>query len=58
VSTWSYKRTQCLLILDREAVLALEVDRVDRAGRRDLVDERRRPRRFRVELEAHTGGPR
>jgi hypothetical protein len=33
---------------DLEAVLALEVDRVDRARRRHLVDERRRrspPRR-------------
>src|SRR6266511_4638883 len=34
----------------------LEVDRVDRAGRPDLVDELRRPGRLRVELEAHTGG--
>ncbi len=36
--------------------MALEVDRVDRARRRDLVDERRRPARLRVELEAHAGG--
>ena len=41
---------------DLEAVLALEVDRVDRARGRDLVDERRRPGRLRVELEAHAGG--
>ena len=42
-------------ILDLDAVVALEVDRVHGAGRRDLVHERRRPRRLRVELEAHAG---
>jgi hypothetical protein len=47
------QRTECHGVLDFEAVLAFEVDRVDRARRRDLVDERRRPRRLRVELEAH-----
>ena len=35
--------------------MAFEVDRVDGAGRRDLADERGRPRRLRVELEANTG---
>ena len=47
--------TQRLLVLDLDPVVALEVDRVDRAGRRDLLDERRRPGRLRVELEAHAG---
>jgi hypothetical protein len=36
--------------------VALEVDRVHGARPRDLVHERRRPRRLRVELEAHAGG--
>jgi len=47
------QRTERLRILDFEAVVALEVDRVDRSRRRDLVDERWRPGRLRVELEAH-----
>ena len=50
------QRTERLGIRDLEAVVALEVDRVDRARRRDLIDERRRPGRLRVELEAHAGG--
>ena len=50
------QRPQRLGIFDLQAVVALEVDRVDRARRRDLVDERRRPRRLRIELEADTGG--
>jgi hypothetical protein len=33
---------ECLRILHLQAVLTLEVDRVDRAGRRDLIDERGR----------------
>jgi hypothetical protein len=49
------QRTERLGILELEAVLALEVDRVDRARRRDLIDERRRPGRLRVELEAQAG---
>ncbi len=52
---WSYSAPQRRGILHLEAVLALEVDRVDRAGRRDLVDERRLPARLRVELEADSG---
>jgi hypothetical protein len=47
------QRAQRLRILHLEPVLAFEADRVDRAGRRDLVDERGRPGRLRVELEAH-----
>jgi hypothetical protein len=46
---------QRLLVVDLDPVLALEVDRVDRRGRRDLVDERRRPTGLRIELEAHPG---
>jgi hypothetical protein len=48
---------QRLRILDIEPVLTLEVDDVDRAGRRDLFDEGRSPGRLRIELEAHTGRP-
>jgi len=47
------KRAERRRILHLEAVLPLEVDRVDRARGRDLGDERRRPGRLRVELEAH-----
>ena len=47
------QRAQRLRVLHLEPVLAFEVDRVDRAGRRDLVDECGRPGRLRVELEAH-----
>ncbi|MGH3141012.1 MAG: hypothetical protein ACRDQE_14870 [Gaiellales bacterium] len=49
------ERAQRLRILDLEAVVALEVHRVDRAGGGDLVDQRRGPGHLRVELEAHTG---
>ena len=39
-------------LLDLEPVLALEVDRVHRAGARDLLEQIARPRRLGVELEA------
>jgi hypothetical protein len=50
------QRAQRLRVLDLEAVVSLEVDRVDRPGRGDLAHELRCPRRFRVELEAHPRG--
>src|SRR5262245_6025994 len=49
------QRGQRLRILDLEAVLTLEVDRVHRSGGRDLLDERRPPGRLPVELESDTG---
>jgi hypothetical protein len=49
------QRVERLRILDIEAVVALEVDCVDGARRRDLIDERGRPTRLGVELEAHAG---
>src|SRR5262249_49675362 len=39
---------------DLEAVLTLEVDRVNRPRRRHLLDQRRPPARLRVELETNT----